>query len=37
MKFIPKMHPIIPDAKAENGSVKCIYIYVTGQSVKYPE
>jgi len=28
MKFIPKMHHIIPDAKAENGSVKYIYIYI---------
>jgi hypothetical protein len=28
MKFIPKMHPIVPDAKAENGSLKCVYIYI---------
>ena len=28
MKFIPKMHPFIPDGKAENGSVKCVYVYV---------
>ena len=28
MKFILKTCPIIPDAKAENGSVKCVCVCV---------